>query len=279
LNAALHPDLEAIIMKALAPKPADRYQSCDEMRVALDQFADAQSLRTSTTALADYMKQQFGTRPEPWLEEAAPDDAEIEITGSTPLDLVLELKLPDEPDEDDLSIPIETTVSEGIEPLTTPNGMVPLERPPEHHRPIKETLPLRALKIVPPARVTPPVMPAVGFPEDDEPEVSRAASSTSQVTLARRLVAQTLLIKRLWLVASASLLVIALVIFILVSRGSSAPSANAPALTPHEELDQRFVETQRAPAAPAAAPAPATTKPAASSKKTKKWDPDALFPN
>ncbi len=69
------PELEAIIMKALALDPADRYQSADEMREALEQFAAAKGLRTSTGALATYMKQVFGQRPEPWLV----DDPTIEL--------------------------------------------------------------------------------------------------------------------------------------------------------------------------------------------------------
>jgi serine/threonine-protein kinase len=71
----LPPELESIIMKALAPKPADRYQTAEELRAALDAFADARGLRTSTTALAAYMVAKFGRRPEPWLVD---DDADGE---------------------------------------------------------------------------------------------------------------------------------------------------------------------------------------------------------
>src|SRR5688572_6299744 len=62
-------ELEAIIMKALAKSAADRYQSADEMRRALEDFAAAAGLRNSTTALADYMKQRFGTKALPWQED------------------------------------------------------------------------------------------------------------------------------------------------------------------------------------------------------------------
>jgi|HubBroStandDraft_6_1064221.scaffolds.fasta_scaffold54102_2 serine/threonine protein kinase len=71
------PQLEAIIMKALATAPADRYQTAGELRVALDRLADELGLRTSTTALADYLAQKLGRRPEPWLDE---DSHEINIT-------------------------------------------------------------------------------------------------------------------------------------------------------------------------------------------------------
>src|SRR5690606_14161251 len=72
----LPPELEAIIMKALALSPADRYQTADELRVALEELAAARKLRTSTTALADYMKSKFGMKPLPWQED---DDDEPEI--------------------------------------------------------------------------------------------------------------------------------------------------------------------------------------------------------
>jgi serine/threonine protein kinase len=383
LNAMIHPDLEAIIMKALAAKPADRYATCDEMRIALDKFADAQNLRTSTTALADYMKQQFGTRPEPWLEEATPDEAEIEITGSSPLDLVLELKLPElDDDEDDLSIPIETTVAPaGMEPIklegaeaaaderarretapqtpragenprpetaaesprplkaipssTTavrtsgPTNAAPIGTMPRTpgmpkptpsgswnrllatkagsnastpsnsnasatERPVKETLPLRALSLVPPATPAPQVVPAVQFPDDDEPEVGRSLSFVPEPVMKR-----LMMIKRAWLVASAMLLGIAVIAFIVVMTRSSAK--HAPAATPSEDVAPRLIETQHAapvvaPKAPAAAapssasseitaPKPETVAPATPAPKptkkapAKKWDPDALFPN
>ncbi|MBA2542349.1 MAG: serine/threonine protein kinase [Deltaproteobacteria bacterium] len=64
--------LEDIIMKALSRKPSERYQTADEMRIALDQFADKANLRTSTSALADYMKKLFGEKPEPWMVETDP---------------------------------------------------------------------------------------------------------------------------------------------------------------------------------------------------------------
>jgi len=65
------PELDAIVLKALALAPADRYQTADEMRRALELFANRASVRTSTTALSDYMKQLFGQRREPWLIDRA----------------------------------------------------------------------------------------------------------------------------------------------------------------------------------------------------------------
>src|SRR5690606_26319472 len=50
-----------------AKDPASRYQSAQELRLALEQFAAAAGLRTSSTALASYMSALFGDKPEPWL--------------------------------------------------------------------------------------------------------------------------------------------------------------------------------------------------------------------
>jgi serine/threonine-protein kinase len=72
----LRPDLprvlEDIIMKALAPRPEDRFQTAAEMSAALDALPHC-----SPKSLAAYMKQRFGSRPEPWLVES--DEPEISI--------------------------------------------------------------------------------------------------------------------------------------------------------------------------------------------------------
>ena len=75
----LPPELTAIIMKALATDVANRYQTADELRTALDQFAAAKGLATSASSLAAYLKKLFGEKPEPWLDGPAaprlPEDA------------------------------------------------------------------------------------------------------------------------------------------------------------------------------------------------------------
>jgi serine/threonine protein kinase len=63
----LSKELEAIIMKALANKPEERYQSCEELRAALERFAENANLRTTNSSLAAYMRSLCGNRPEPWL--------------------------------------------------------------------------------------------------------------------------------------------------------------------------------------------------------------------
>jgi serine/threonine protein kinase len=61
-------DLSSIIMRALAVDPARRYQTADELRVALEECAADAGLVVSTSALATHMHKLFGDKPEPWLE-------------------------------------------------------------------------------------------------------------------------------------------------------------------------------------------------------------------
>jgi len=76
-------ELDKIILKALSRSPADRYQTAAELRTALDRFATKAKLTTSMTALADYMKQLFGVRLEPWLDDTkATAVATIDFDGA-----------------------------------------------------------------------------------------------------------------------------------------------------------------------------------------------------
>ena len=63
------PELTAIIVKALAKERAERYQTADELRVALEAFAANANLRPSANGLAAYMSAQFGNKPNPWEDE------------------------------------------------------------------------------------------------------------------------------------------------------------------------------------------------------------------
>jgi serine/threonine-protein kinase len=67
-RAGLPVELSDIIMRALATDREQRYDTADDLRIALDQFASTSALTASTSAIAAYMRQQFGQRPEPWLE-------------------------------------------------------------------------------------------------------------------------------------------------------------------------------------------------------------------
>jgi len=60
-------DLEDVILKALAPSPHLRFDTAEDLAIALEQVAVTNGIRVSPTALGDYLTSQFGTRPEPWL--------------------------------------------------------------------------------------------------------------------------------------------------------------------------------------------------------------------
>jgi len=64
-------ELSMIIMRALDTDPNRRYQTADELRLALDRFAEATGLNTSEAGVATALKKMFGERPEPWLDLAA----------------------------------------------------------------------------------------------------------------------------------------------------------------------------------------------------------------
>ncbi len=66
-------ELSTIIMTALATDPARRYQTAEELRVALDTFAARQGLSANAAAIATYLTKIFGERPEPWLDLAESD--------------------------------------------------------------------------------------------------------------------------------------------------------------------------------------------------------------
>jgi eukaryotic-like serine/threonine-protein kinase len=59
--------LEAIVMKALAIDPAQRYQSAGALLEAIESFAMSVRMPMSTMALGRFMRDMFGDMPEPWL--------------------------------------------------------------------------------------------------------------------------------------------------------------------------------------------------------------------
>lgn len=71
--------LEKIIMKALSRDPGQRYQTADELRTALDGFAEQAGLRPTTAGLVAFMKSLFGTRVEPWLAQSDPNGDSTEV--------------------------------------------------------------------------------------------------------------------------------------------------------------------------------------------------------
>ena len=70
------PALERIVMRALSRNPADRYQRGRDLQIDLESFARDHKLQQSSAALADWMEQTFGPKPELWhtLPPSTPKD-------------------------------------------------------------------------------------------------------------------------------------------------------------------------------------------------------------
>ncbi len=79
-------ELSEIILRALATDRDRRYATADELRIALDQFAARAGLVASTSVIAAYMHQQFGYRPEPWLELGAREIDDFNEEIAAPVD-------------------------------------------------------------------------------------------------------------------------------------------------------------------------------------------------
>ena len=76
----LPPPVEAMMMKALASQPDQRYQTADELRRAIQRCAAELGPAAASASLADYMTDVFGRCVEPWLTD---EGGEL---GDDPLD-------------------------------------------------------------------------------------------------------------------------------------------------------------------------------------------------
>ncbi len=82
--------LEAIVMKALAVDPAQRYQSAGALLEAIESYATAARMSLSTSSLGRFMRDMFGDAQEPWLTQAGrasqpvmPKESTISNTNGT----------------------------------------------------------------------------------------------------------------------------------------------------------------------------------------------------
>jgi len=275
-------ELEEIILKALANKPHDRFATADEMRLALENVAAMLGLRTSSTTLADYVKQLFGERPEPWLDDEDEVELEVEVDfdGSAsgvvqaPLDAIAELAIP--------------TGSPEATPIPIARAhkrAVTAGRPPSR----RATVPMHAGSLpphdAPEVRSDPPLdHPAPGSPPEPAPPGRR----------------------RWWVAgALAAVAVIGVALAVVVPHGPGDELRTvkhaAPALQPRREpppapIAARAAEPATAPPViireppPPRSVAPTPAKqvkkpirnarpvPPAKPEPKKHWDPNSLFP-
>ncbi len=78
-------DFEKIILKALSPAPEARFQTAEQVGVALEEMATNNIIRVSQAALATYLKHLFGQRPEPWLveeDDTIPVEVDVDFDGA-----------------------------------------------------------------------------------------------------------------------------------------------------------------------------------------------------
>jgi serine/threonine protein kinase len=64
----ISPELDALSLKLLAKNPDERFQSADEVHEAIEGIAVRLGTALSSAALARYLRDLFGQRPEPWIE-------------------------------------------------------------------------------------------------------------------------------------------------------------------------------------------------------------------
>ncbi|MEZ4364268.1 MAG: serine/threonine-protein kinase [Kofleriaceae bacterium] len=75
LVADYPPGLDAIILKALAKRPAERFEDCGALGRALVEASGALGLALGPTPIQQTLSTLFGVKPEPWLEVAGADEA------------------------------------------------------------------------------------------------------------------------------------------------------------------------------------------------------------
>jgi len=82
VNPAVPPSLEAVIMKAMAKNPDDRYSSAEELRADLLRFADGRPVEAEAAAVTGVVAPVMATTSVP---AAAPHTESLVITGQNPV--------------------------------------------------------------------------------------------------------------------------------------------------------------------------------------------------
>jgi serine/threonine protein kinase len=75
------PDLERIVMRALAQRPADRYPTALALHEDLEQLARSRGFFPSRDALGEFVRELCGERPLPWDDEEELEDEESPLAA------------------------------------------------------------------------------------------------------------------------------------------------------------------------------------------------------
>jgi serine/threonine protein kinase len=223
----LPPALEQVIVKAMSPRAADRFETAGDLRAAL--LAATTEHRSTSRTLADYMHELFGERPEPWHESAPPDpEIDVDFDGSASG----AARVPD-PEELLTNQPLAEVLQPVLEtahaPIAVARGQTGTHPPPVSAfaeatvadapaaQELAAPVPLRDVpsRPVAPLDSAPFLEPASGV----GPSTASAVLSLQRSTASRR---------RIWIAASIGLGVGILAIAILTAGSSSSPSATRP---------------------------------------------------
>ncbi|MFT3693679.1 MAG: protein kinase [Kofleriaceae bacterium] len=86
-------ELDALVLQLLAKDPNDRYQTADQLHEALESIAVRLGSALSSAALARYLRDVFGQRPEPWIEmQSREDHPEVFTVTSEPIPVDLAVR-------------------------------------------------------------------------------------------------------------------------------------------------------------------------------------------
>ncbi|MGH1347441.1 MAG: protein kinase domain-containing protein [Nannocystales bacterium] len=76
------PELERIVLKALAPEPDHRYATAHDLQADLARFGQQNGLRPSTPALGQFLRGLFGNKPLPWQDAPTAPAPEVNLVAS-----------------------------------------------------------------------------------------------------------------------------------------------------------------------------------------------------
>jgi len=97
-KSSVPPELDAITLRLLSKSPADRFQTADELIEAIESFASRSGTMISSSALARFLRDMFGQRPEPWVELDTAEVPEGVTVTSEPIPGELAIPIHDDVD-------------------------------------------------------------------------------------------------------------------------------------------------------------------------------------
>ena len=198
-------ELDELVMKLLAKRPDDRFQTAGELLGAIE--ALAMSLRTplSVSGLARTMQEWFGDRPEPWIEEtrvgghkrlvvaSEPVAGMLSKTLGSPVDEQLDTMEPTTPTPDDIpgdTIP-DSPSAESLEKLRdrlfreAKKRRTPVPEDPEDGRATIPRIPLDKV-IMTSHQSAPRVIPTAPSASGSAPRVPAGSGNLETVVVERR---------------------------------------------------------------------------------------------